>query len=173
MSPVTTSTPIALNHLNTCDRPQFVAALGSIFEHSPWVAERAWERRPFASIDELHRAMVTAMLAATPDEKLSLLRAHPDLGTRLRMSDASTSEQAGAGLDSLTGDEFSRLQRLNAEYREKFGFPFVFAVRGSTKHDVLAALATRVTEAVESEWAEALRQVSRIAAFRLKETVTS
>ena len=170
---MTPPTPIALHHLNTCDRSQFVAALGGIFERSPWVAERAWARRPFASIDELHRAMVDAMLAATPDEKLSLLRAHPDLGARMRMSDASTSEQAGAGLDSLDGDEFARLQQLNAEYREKFGFPFVFAVRGSTKHDVLAALAMRVTDAVETEWAEALRQVSRIAAFRLKDAVSS
>jgi 2-oxo-4-hydroxy-4-carboxy-5-ureidoimidazoline decarboxylase len=159
--------------LNACDRSQFVTALGWIFERSPWVAERAWARRPFASIDELHGAMVSAMLAATPDEQLSLLRAHPDLGTRMRMSDASTSEQARAGLDSLTGDEFARLQQLNTEYREKFGFPFVFAVRGSTKHDVLAALATRVTDAVETEWAEALRQVARIAAFRLKDTVSS
>ena len=122
---------------------RFVAALGWVFEDSPWVAERAWERRPFASMDALHGAMVEALSAAGADEQLALLRAHPDLGARARMSDASVGEQAGAGLDRLTPAEFERLQQLNHDYREAFGFPFLFAVKGATKHDVLAALERR------------------------------
>ena len=106
---------------------------------------------------------------ATRDERLALLRAHPDLGTRARMSDASVGEQQGAGLDRLTAEEFDRLQQLNHAYREKFGFPFLFAVKGSTKHDVLAALERRLPSTPEEEFEEALRQVGRIALFRLRE----
>jgi 2-oxo-4-hydroxy-4-carboxy-5-ureidoimidazoline decarboxylase len=160
---------MTLGELNACSEPRFVEALGWIFEASPWVAERASSSRPFASVDDLHRAMTTAMDHATPDERLTLLRAHPNLGTRARMSDASIGEQHGAGLDRLTPEEFERLQRLNKAYRQKFGFPFLFAVKGSTKHDVLAALERRLPAAPEEEFEEALRQVRRIALFRLRE----
>jgi 2-oxo-4-hydroxy-4-carboxy-5-ureidoimidazoline decarboxylase len=160
---------MTLGELNACSAPRFVETLGWILEASPWVAERASSSRPFASVDDLHRAMTTAMDQATPDERLTLLRAHPDLGTRARMSDASIGEQHGAGLDRLTPEEFDRLQRLNTAYREKFGFPFLFAVKGSTKHDVLAALERRLPAAPEQEFEEALRQVRRIALFRLQD----
>jgi 2-oxo-4-hydroxy-4-carboxy-5-ureidoimidazoline decarboxylase len=160
---------VTLAELNACTQPRFVEALGWIFEDSPWVAERAWPSRPFASVDDLHRAMTEAMEQGTLDERLALLRAHPDLGTRARMSDASIGEQQGAGLDRLTAEEFDRLQRLNREYREKFGFPFLFAVKGSTRHDVLTALQQRLPVAPEREFEEALRQVGRIALFRLQE----
>jgi 2-oxo-4-hydroxy-4-carboxy-5-ureidoimidazoline decarboxylase len=162
---------MTLEDLNASDRDGFVAAIGWIFEHSPWAAARAWSHRPFGSLDALHRAMVAEVSAARPEEQLALLCAHPDLGSRARMTDASTSEQAGAGLDSLTGDEFKRLQQANTAYREKFGFPFLLAVKGSTKHDVLAALAARLPATPDEEFAEALRQVYRIAWFRLQDVV--
>lgn len=136
------------------------------------MAERARLARPFTSVDDLHRAMTAAMEQATRDERLALLRAHPDLGTRARMSDASVGEQHGAGLDRLTPEEFDRLQRLNLAYREKFGFPFLFAVKGSTKHDVLAALERRLSAQPEDEFEEALRQVGRIAMFRLQDLLS-
>src|SRR5207248_8925816 len=101
--------------------------------------------------------------------QLALLRAHPDLGTRARISEASTGEQQGAGLDRLTKEEFDRLQRLNDQYRQTFGFPFLFAVKGSTKHDVLAALDARGRRSRDEEFAEALQQVYKIARFRLEE----
>src|SRR6187200_2650315 len=145
---------MTLDELNASDRGRFVAGLGSIFEESPWVAERAWAQRPFASLAALHRAMVAAVSASSRDEQLALLRAHPDLGARARMTQASAGEQAGAGLDRLTPDEFNRLRQLNTAYRDKFGFPFLFAVRGSTKHDVLAALAARLEAAPGEEFAE-------------------
>ena len=163
---------MTLADLNTADRDRFVSALGWVFEDASWVAERAWGRRPFASFDNLHGAMTDVMMAAGRGEQLSLLRAHPDLGTRARMSAASVGEQAGAGLDRLSADDFERLQQMNAAYREKFGFPFLFAVKGSTMQDVLAALERRLGADVESEFAEALRQVSRIAEFRLRELIT-
>ena len=164
---------MTLAELNSAEHDRFVAALGWIFEESRWVAERALAHRPFTSVAALHDAMVAEVTAADPAEQLALLRAHPDLGARARMSDASTGEQAGAGLDSLTVSEFDRLQQLNTAYRARFGFPFLFAVRGSTKHDVLDALATRLSATPDAEFAEALRQVFRIAQFRLQDAVSS
>ena len=157
--------------LNSLEREQFVSAIGWIFEHSPWVAERAWMMRPFADVQALHRAMVAQVERSLPDEQLDLLRAHPDLGTRARVSEASSAEQAGAGLDQLTPAEFERLRRLNEDYRAKFGFPFLFAVKGSTKHDILDALERRARSSREEEYLVALDQVYRIARFRLEDTL--
>ena len=160
-----------LLHLNTLDQARFVEAVGWIFEHSPWVAERAWFARPFANLEALLSAMRAVVEEASEEDQLALLRAHPDLGTRARISAPSTEEQAGAGLDQLTHDEFERLDRLNSAYKNKFGFPFLFAVKGSTKYDVLEALERRLNASPEAEFQEALRQVYRIAGFRLRETI--
>jgi 2-oxo-4-hydroxy-4-carboxy-5-ureidoimidazoline decarboxylase len=154
--------------LNSLDRETFVAAVGWVFEHSPWVAERAWTLRPFASVDALHGAMVAQVERAAAEEQLALLQAHPDLGTRARVSEASTKEQAGAGLDQLTQQEFERLLALNQAYRDKFGFPFLFAVKGSSKHEILDALERRLRSSREEEYRVALAQVYRIARFRIE-----
>jgi 2-oxo-4-hydroxy-4-carboxy-5-ureidoimidazoline decarboxylase len=113
--------------------------------------------------------MTTVVETATKADQLALLQAHPDLGTRARVSDVSSAEQQGAGLDRLDAAEFARVQELNANYRARFGFPFLFAVKGSTKHDVLAALETRIAMTQAAEFDEALRQVYKIARFRLEE----
>jgi 2-oxo-4-hydroxy-4-carboxy-5-ureidoimidazoline decarboxylase len=157
--------------LNSLERAKFVSAIGWVFEHSPWVAERAWMMRPFADAQALHWAMAEQVERALPEEQLALLRAHPDLGTRARVSEASGAEQAGAGLDQLTPAEFERLRGLNEAYHDKFGFPFLFAVKGSTKHDILDALERRVRSSREEEYQVALDQVYRIARFRLEETL--
>jgi len=162
---------MTFEELNAQDRSGFVVALGWIFEASPWVAERAWDKKPFATLDALHAAMTAVVAAAPFEEQLALLRAHPDLGARADMSDASGREQAGAGLDALTRDEIQRLRKLNAAYLDKFGFPFLYAVKGSTKHDILNALERRLPSTRDIEHQEALRQVFRIARFRLEETV--
>jgi 2-oxo-4-hydroxy-4-carboxy-5-ureidoimidazoline decarboxylase len=165
---------IAISNLNGLDRQGFVDAVGWAFEQAPWVAERAWQRRPFDSLDELHAAMVAELEAATPQEQLALLHAHPDLGSDGSMTNASSTEQAGAGLDTLTPGEFARLRALNTAYRTAFGFPFLYAVKGSTKHDILKALEARTSGEAggrEEEFREALRQVSRIARFRLEDTL--
>jgi 2-oxo-4-hydroxy-4-carboxy-5-ureidoimidazoline decarboxylase len=116
--------------------------------------------------------MVQQVEAASSEEQLVLLRAHPDLGTRAGVTAASGAEQAGAGLDHLTPSEFERLQRMNTQYRDKFGFPFLFAVRGSTKHDILRALELRLEDDPEQEYREALRQVYRIARFRIEDSIS-
>jgi 2-oxo-4-hydroxy-4-carboxy-5-ureidoimidazoline decarboxylase len=167
---------MTLPELNLNDREGFVAALGWIFEDSPWVAERAWDSRPFNTLDELHTAMTSVVARASLDEQLALLGAHPDLGgNRLRadatMSDASQREQTGAGLDVLATDELARLRALNSAYRTKFGFPFLYAVKGSTTQDILNALERRLPSTRDAEHQEALRQVYRIARFRLEEAL--
>ena len=153
------------------DRAGFVEAIGWVFEHSPWVAEQIYHCKPFANVEALHRAMVDQVKEAPSERQIALLCAHPDLGTRARISAASRSEQSGAGLDQLTPEEFERLQRLNSAYRDKFGFPFLFAVKGRTKYDILEALELRVENSPEEEHQEALRQVYRIAEFRLRDAI--
>lgn len=162
---------MTLDTLNTMDCAAFTQALGWIFEHSPWVAERAWNARPFHTREALHHAMVDQVLHASEAEQLALIRAHPDLGARARMSDVSTAEQEGAGLDRLSPEEFHRLSQANQAYKDKFGFPFIFAVKGSTKHDIIKALETRLGHDRETERRTALEQIYRIAAFRLEDAI--
>jgi 2-oxo-4-hydroxy-4-carboxy-5-ureidoimidazoline decarboxylase len=152
----------------TIDR--FLRIYGAIFEDSPWVAARAWERGPFASTDALHAAMVEEVERATPAEQLAILRAHPDLGGRGQMTTASAGEQSAAGLDALSPTEFARLADLNTAYRTKFGFPFILAVKGAKSRDIIAALERRFANSPDEEFREALHQVYRIARFRLEST---
>jgi 2-oxo-4-hydroxy-4-carboxy-5-ureidoimidazoline decarboxylase len=159
---------VTLETLNEMTREEFVEALGGIFEHSPWVAERAYSQRPFASLDDLGAAMNGAVFAASVEETLALLRAHPDLGTRAKVSAHSAGEQAGAGLDRLTQEEFDTLTQLNSGYQERFGFPFLYAVKGSTKSAILEALRLRARNTPEAEFVTAVDQVFRIARFRLE-----
>ncbi len=162
---------MTLSELNTADRHRFIDAVGWVFEHSPWIAERAWVRRPFASLDALHHALEREAFQATQAEQLELLKAHPDLGTRARMTASSAAEQTGAGLDQLSKAQFERLQHLNTAYREKFGFPFLFAVKGSTIDRILEALEERLPRSRDEEFGEAMRQASRIARFRLESSL--
>ena len=162
---------MTLADINAFDRERFIQALGWVFENSPWVAERAFACKPFRDIEALHHAMTSQVMQAETEEQLALLRAHPDLGTRARVSDASKGEQAGAGLDRLSPDEFERLTELNTKYRDKFGFPFLFAVKGSTKEQILQALEKRLQDSRDNEYRVALEQASRIARFRLEDSL--
>lgn len=164
---------MTISQLNALSCRQFVEAVGWVFEHSPWVAERAWPRRPFRDLKQLHDVMAGEVERATCEEQSALLRVHPDLGVRAHMSAASAGEQTSAGLDQLTSEEYQRLQELNAAYREKFGFPFLYAVKGSTKYDILRALEQRLQCAPDEEFREALSQVYKIARFRLEEVIST
>jgi len=164
---------VTIAELNMLDHSAFVNALGAVFEHSRWVPDRAWAGRPFADIEALHAAMTHQVEKASFTEKLRLLQAHPDLGAQVHLSPASATEQASAGLGSLTSSEYEQLQRLNSAYRSHFGFPFLLAVKGRTKYDVLRALQTRITALPEDEYREALQQVYRIARFRLEYLIQS
>lgn len=160
-----------LADLNTAPADRFVETLGGIFEHSPWVADAVAPSRPFASLDALHGAMVAAVEAADEAQKLALLRAHPDLAGKLAragaLTEASTAEQASAGLDRLTEEEFQRFTAFNIAYTEKFGFPFIIAVRENTKASILKAFERRITNSREAEFTTALAEVGKIARLRL------
>lgn len=160
-----------LTDLNQMDRETLVQAIGWVFEHSPWVAEQAWASRPWNSVEALHGAMRKVVERAPMPMKLDLIRAHPDLGARARMAQASVQEQKGAGLDSLTQAEYERIQELNTRYTRKFGFPFIIAVRGKSKEDIFAAMEARLEHDRQTEFAQALEQIYRIAGFRLADTV--
>jgi 2-oxo-4-hydroxy-4-carboxy-5-ureidoimidazoline decarboxylase len=150
------------------DRAAFVLAYGDIFEHSPWVAERAYSRRPFADARALHAAFEQVVNEATAEEQLALIRAHPELGARIALTEASAAEQRGAGLKALTAAEFAQFNALNAAYREKFGFPFVICVRGRDKASILAAFGERLAHDPAAERAAALVEISEIAWARLQ-----
>ena len=160
-----------LDTVNYLDRPAFVAALGAVFENSPWVAEQAWRARPYASVAALHDAMVNAVRTASSTQQLALLRAHPELAGREAragaMTQASVSEQSGAGLGSLTSDEFARIDHLNAAYRTKYGHPFIIAVRNHAKHAIFAAFERRLNNTAEAEREAALSEVFTITRLRL------
>ena len=160
-----------LGGLNAASREAFVAALGPVFEHSPWIAEEAWAARPFASKEELFRTMQAAIAAADAEMKLALIRAHPDLAGKAARAGAltehSTREQQGAGLDRLSDAEYERFHRLNAAYRERFGFPFIVAVRNHTKNSILEAFERRLGNGRASEIDEALGNIGEIGRFRL------
>jgi 2-oxo-4-hydroxy-4-carboxy-5-ureidoimidazoline decarboxylase len=157
--------------VNALDREAFVALLGGIFEHSPWVAAAAWDARPFASTDSLHAAMVAAVDRAGEARQLELLRAHPELAgkTAIRgeLTDDSAQEQASAGLDRCSPEEFARLQALNATYNAKFGFPFIVTVKGLDRASILQQFATRLEHDPATEFREALAQVAKITRLRL------
>lgn len=163
---------VALATLNGMEKAEFVATLGNIFEHSPWIAEMAWEKRPFADIDALHQAMVAAMKGAGHDRQLALLKAHPELGASRMATEFSRREQAGAGLDAVRLADAAKLRNLNRTYRDRFGFPFIVAVKGKQRDDILAAMQERVDHAAAPEFAVALDEVAKIARFRLDETVS-
>lgn len=164
-------TKLTLDAVNGMNREPFVEALGGIFEHSSWVAEKSWEARPFRSRDELHDVMMGVVRNAGAETIDRFLRAHPDLGTRLAVTDYSAAEQSGAGLDRLTPEEFELLSSLNKEYVGKFGFPFILAVRGKNKDDIIASMKERLPRGIEEEREEALGQIRRITGFRLADLV--
>lgn len=158
---------LSISALNALDRAAFVARFGAVYEHSPWVAEQAWASRPFADREALDAAMRDAVLRAGRGRQLELLRAHPKLGTRLALSDFSRAEQSGAGIGAATDADRAELQALNARYEARFGFPFILAVRNATPAEILASCRRRVDADPAEEFDEALRQVFRIAGFRL------
>lgn len=163
---------MTLAELGTLDEAAFVAALGGVFEHSPWVAQRAYTARPFASVDALHRAMTAEVERASDAERLALIRAHPELAGRAavrgELTVESTREQAGAGLAECSPDEFARLSDLNARYLARFRFPFILAVRGYDRAGIIDEFARRVDNDLDAELAESLAQIARIARFRLE-----
>ena len=163
----------SLNDLNKIDRVAFVTALGHLFEHTPWVAEETWPRRPFRDAAHLHAELCRTMQSAPPDKQLALICAHPDLAGRLALQNQltreSTKEQASAGLNRLTDTELAEFTKLNDTYKAKFGFPFIICARLNAKAAILAAMQARLPNSPATEHAAALAEIEKIAWLRLQD----
>jgi OHCU decarboxylase len=166
---------LALADVNALDAGAFLGAFGTVFEHSPWIAEDAWRRRPFASPSDLEAAFEAAVMEAPPERQLALLRAHPELAGREtrdgELTAESAREQGRAGLDRLAAGELQALQHLNAAYRRRFGFPLIVCVREHTPESILAWGRERLANAPEQERVIALGEVAKIGRLRLRDVV--
>jgi len=169
--------PIALDTLNTADRPTFMAAIGEVMELAPWVADEACAKRPFASLAGLYQAMTEAVRNAGEERQRALINGHPDLAGKAaregKLTADSTAEQAAAGLDRLTEEEFATFHRLNDAYRAKFAMPFIVCVRRHGKESILREFEKRLNNDVASEQRTALAEIFRIAALRLDQRVSA
>ena len=167
--------PLSIDAVNALEAGAFAARFGDVAEGSPWVAEGAFGARPFPDRESLIEAFAAVVCAASRERQLALLRAHPDLAGRAAIAgdiaEESRREQAGAGLDRLTACEYARFQDLNTRYRGRFGFPFIYAVRGATEDAILAAFEERIGNDAETERAAALANVERILRFRIEDRV--
>ena len=167
---------ISIAELNACDKAAFVAALGNIFEHSPWIAEQAASMRPFAGVRRLFEAMKVAVDHAPGELRLALIKAHPDLANKTQraagLTAESTAEQDSVGLDRLSDAEFAAFERVNNAYREKFGFPYIVCVRRHTKDSILRDFEKRLPNDAASEMQISVAEICRIAALRLDQAVT-
>jgi 2-oxo-4-hydroxy-4-carboxy-5-ureidoimidazoline decarboxylase len=169
---LTAGRTIDLGTLNTLGVDAFSAMLGSIFEHSSWVAHASWAVRPFASVTALHATMVSVVANSGVERQLGLLRAHPELAQTGPLTAASSAEQGGMGLDRLGSDDVATFGALNGAYRTRFGFPFIIAVRGQRDRDaILAALSARLQSSPDQEQTTALAEVAKIARFRLDDLI--
>jgi len=157
--------------INGLDRLAFVQKFGGIFENSPWVAEQAWDKRPFANVDAMHAAMVEVAKLAPAPRQLALLQSHPDLAGKEAqaggMTASSVTEQASAGLNALSKDEMTEISDLNAAYKRKFGFPFIIAVRMHTKEGIFFEFRNRLQNDTVTEYANDLQNVYAITRLRL------
>ena len=167
---------ITLAQINGASREEFARLLDGTYEHSPWIAVHAWEKRPFSSVAALQQALIAAVRDSSREEQLQLIRSHPELAGKAMVAKTltaeSTHEQGKAGLTQCTPAEFDLIQSLNARYNEKFGFPFILAVRGPRgaglgKRAIIEAFQRRVNNHPDFEFAEALRNIHRIAEIRL------
>jgi 2-oxo-4-hydroxy-4-carboxy-5-ureidoimidazoline decarboxylase len=169
------SRAMTLAYLNSSDRATFTAALGHLFEHSPWVAEETWARRPFRDAAHLHAELCATMRAAPVARQRALIEAHPDLAGRLarqnQLTPESTREQASAGLSRLSDAELAGFQKLNDAYRQKFGFPFIICARLNAKETILSAMKARVGNTPEQEFSAALSEIEKIAQLRLNDAL--
>ncbi len=150
-------------------KEQFVAQFSNLYEHSPWVIEQAWKKAPFDSLQDVLDKMKAVVDEAGAEKQLELLRQHPDLGARIQMTEHSQSEQAGAGLDSLTPEQYEKLSRLNREYTDTYQFPFILAVKGRNAAQILDIMEQRNGQPKEQEFATALAQVNIIVGLRMND----
>jgi 2-oxo-4-hydroxy-4-carboxy-5-ureidoimidazoline decarboxylase len=157
--------------INQMTQSEFVAVFGAVFEDTPAIAAQAWNARPFTDLLDLHQKMLNVVQSLSQAQQIALIQAHPDLGSRVRMADASVQEQSQVGLNQLTAEEFACLQRLNQDYKAKFGFPFIVAVRYHTKASILDTFKARLHNTQDTEIQTALCEIAQITRLRLHDLI--
>ena len=160
-----------INKINKFSKSEFTKVFANIFENASWIAEELYNQKPFNSFDELSSKMINIFEVSSKEKKLEILNAHPDLADRTKISlltRESMNEQSGAGLDQCSEDEFNEFKKLNLIYK-KFSFPFILAVKGKNKNEILRNFRKRILSTPEKEFEEAIKQVKKIASFRLEE----
>lgn len=163
----------AIAQLNQMSQAEFTAALREVWEETPEIARQAWHSKPFENVTALYEAMSVVVDRLSEAEQLALIKAHPDLGSKAKMAEASVKEQAGVGLDSLSKSEYQRFQSLNQAYKDKFGFPFIIAVKYHTLESILEAFESRLKNSPEQEKQQALTEIGKIARLRLETLISS
>ena len=156
---------------NKLGKTEFISTFGNIFEKTEWIAERCYESKPYNSLDELISKMMEIFENTEKDKHLEILNAHPDLAIEKKLTDDSKNEQKNASLNECTNEEFEEFKKLNEDYKKKFGFPFIIAVKGKNKEEILNSFRQRITNNINSEFEEAKKQVKKIANFRLSEII--
>lgn len=157
-----------LKELNEMSQTAFTEILGEIWENTPAIAQQSWQYRPFTDINNLHQSMVKVVQQMSAAEQLALIQAHPDLGSKTKMAQASVQEQSQVGLNALSPEEYEQFQSLNQAYKNKFDFPFIIAVKNHTKASILEAFKRRLQHDLDTEKQQALTEISKIARFRLE-----
>ena len=160
-----------IDKFNKLSKTEFISTFGNIFEKTEWIAERCYESKPYNNLDQLVLKMMEIFENAEKDKQLKILNAHPDLAIEKKLTDDSKNEQKNANLNQCTNEEFEEFKKLNEDYKKKFGFPFIIAVKGKNKEEILNSFRQRITNNINLEFEEAKKQVKKIANFRLSEII--
>ena len=160
-----------IDKFNKLGKTEFISTFGNIFEKTEWIAEKCYESKPYNNLDELVLKMMEIFENTEKDKHLEILNAHPDLAIEKKLTDDSKNEQKNASLNQCTNEEFLEFKNLNEKYKKKFGFPFIIAVKGKNKEEILNSFRQRITNNINLEFEEAKRQVKKIASFRLSEII--
>ena len=161
----------SIDKFNKLSKPEFIAIFGNVFEKTEWIAERCYESKPYNNLDELILKMMKIFENTEKEKHLEILNSHPDLAVEKKLTKDSKNEQKNASLNQCTDKEFIEFKKLNEEYKKKFGFPFIIAVKGKNKEEILNSFRQRITNNINSEFEEAKKQVKKIASLRLSEII--
>ena len=161
----------SIDKFNKLSKAEFISIFGNIFEKTEWIAEKCYESKPYNNLDELVSKMMKIFENSEKEKHLEILNSHPDLAVEKKLTKDSKNEQKNASLNQCTDEEFVEFKKLNEEYKKKFGFPFIIAVKGKNKEEILNSFRQRITNNINLEFEEAKKQVKKIASFRLSEII--
>ena len=161
----------SIDTFNKLNKSEFLSTFGNVFEKTEWIAEKCYDSKPYNNVQELVNKMMEVFENSIKEKHLKILNSHPDLAVKKKLTKESENEQANANLNQCTKEEFEEFNRLNEKYKKKFGFPFIIAVKGKNKNEILNIFRQRITNNINLEFEEAKTQVKKIATFRLSEII--